>query len=145
MEWKCEREGGEEGETESALCFTFGGGSLRNCAKMEHRSEIRGDCKREREKEREGTKGSKRNGDKAPSWEELSKLFHLPVEAAAKELGIGLTPMKANCRELGLRRWPYRRIKSLQNLIRYYEVPTLVLSTWYFLLFVLHAALPSLD
>uniref|UniRef100_A0A803L981 RWP-RK domain-containing protein n=1 Tax=Chenopodium quinoa TaxID=63459 RepID=A0A803L981_CHEQI len=37
---------------------------------------------------------------------------------AAKELNVGLTLLKKRCRELGIQRWPHRKLMSLQTLIR---------------------------
>jgi hypothetical protein len=35
----------------------------------------------------------------------------------AKSLGICVTVLKARCREFGIHRWPYRKVKKLDNLI----------------------------
>ena len=42
--------------------------------------------------------------------EELSKYFHLPEKAVAKELGICLTSLKKLCRSYGITRWPFRKV-----------------------------------
>mmetsp|Transcript_856 Transcript_856/g.1991 ORF Transcript_856/g.1991 Transcript_856/m.1991 type:complete len:192 (-) Transcript_856:90-665(-) len=39
----------------------------------------------------------------------LTKLFGLPIHQAAETLGIGATAMKAACRRLGIKKWPYVR------------------------------------
>ncbi|EKX36946.1 hypothetical protein GUITHDRAFT_116813 [Guillardia theta CCMP2712] len=39
----------------------------------------------------------------------LEPLFHLPQESAARRLGVSLTSLKAACRKIGIKRWPYRR------------------------------------
>ena len=49
--------------------------------------------------------------------EELSSCFHLPSEVACKKLGIGLTVLKRQCRKFGIKRWPFRKMKSLDRLI----------------------------
>eukprot|EP00240_Pyramimonas_obovata_P001436 CAMPEP_0118946910 /NCGR_PEP_ID=MMETSP1169-20130426/45078_1 /TAXON_ID=36882 /ORGANISM="Pyramimonas obovata, Strain CCMP722" /LENGTH=501 /DNA_ID=CAMNT_0006893011 /DNA_START=505 /DNA_END=2007 /DNA_ORIENTATION=+ len=49
--------------------------------------------------------------------EELAACFHLPSEAACRQLGIGLTVLKRQCRKFGIKRWPFRKIKSLDRLI----------------------------
>ena len=49
--------------------------------------------------------------------EELSACFHLPSEAACRKLGIGLTVLKRQCRKFGIKRWPFRKMKSLDRLI----------------------------
>ncbi|WRX18992.1 RWP-RK domain - like 5 [Theobroma cacao] len=48
----------------------------------------------------------------------ISQYFYLPITQAAKELNVGLTLLKKRCRELGIRRWPHRKLMSLQTLIR---------------------------
>lgn len=49
--------------------------------------------------------------------EEIQKYFDIPITKAAKELKVGLTVLKKRCRELNIRRWPHRKIKSLESLI----------------------------
>jgi len=41
----------------------------------------------------------------------------MPIKQAARELNVGLTVFKKRCRELGIPRWPHRKVKSLQTLI----------------------------
>lgn len=48
---------------------------------------------------------------------DLAKHFHLPINAAAKELGICPTVLKKICRRNGMRRWPHRKIKSIERII----------------------------
>ncbi|KAL3528388.1 hypothetical protein ACH5RR_007710 [Cinchona calisaya] len=48
----------------------------------------------------------------------ISKYFYMPITQAAKELNVGLTLLKKRCRELGIRRWPHRKLMSLQTLIK---------------------------
>ena len=52
---------------------------------------------------------------------DLQALYHLPISAAARELDIGLTLLKKRCRELGLKRWPYRKLKSMDKLLHSIE------------------------
>ncbi|XP_042497518.1 protein RKD1-like [Macadamia integrifolia] len=47
----------------------------------------------------------------------ISRYFYLPITQAAKELNVGLTLLKKRCRELGIGRWPHRKLVSLQTLI----------------------------
>ena len=54
--------------------------------------------------------------------EELAACFHLPSEAACRQLGIGLTVLKRQCRKFGIKRWPFRKIKSLDRLISNVQV-----------------------
>ncbi|KAK1407309.1 hypothetical protein QVD17_38923 [Tagetes erecta] len=49
--------------------------------------------------------------------EVISQYFYMPITQAAKELNVGLTLLKKRCRELGIRRWPHRKLMSLQTLI----------------------------
>ncbi|KAM7471413.1 hypothetical protein LguiA_009596 [Lonicera macranthoides] len=51
------------------------------------------------------------------SHETISEYFYMPITQAAKELNVGLTLLKKRCRELGIRRWPHRKLVSLQTLI----------------------------
>ncbi|KAL5713808.1 hypothetical protein ACHQM5_015853 [Ranunculus cassubicifolius] len=51
------------------------------------------------------------------SLEDLSKHFDRPSIEACARLKIGQTVLKRKCREFGILRWPYRKIKSLDNLI----------------------------
>lgn len=50
-----------------------------------------------------------------------SKVFHLPIEEAAKQLGIGQTMLKHYCRKFGIPRWPYRKRQSVVQLIQSIE------------------------
>ncbi|KAL6511727.1 hypothetical protein OROGR_021324 [Orobanche gracilis] len=47
----------------------------------------------------------------------ISRYFYMPIIQAAKELNVGITFLKKRCRELGIRRWPHRKLMSLQSLI----------------------------
>ncbi|KAI3723496.1 hypothetical protein L2E82_35118 [Cichorium intybus] len=47
----------------------------------------------------------------------IAEHFNKPIKQAAKELNVGTTRLKKRCRELGIKRWPQRQIKSLQTLI----------------------------
>ncbi|XP_010428433.1 PREDICTED: protein RKD2 [Camelina sativa] len=55
---------------------------------------------------------------KALSMETVSRYFYMPITQAAIELNVGLTLLKRRCRELGIRRWPHRKLMSLKTLIR---------------------------
>lgn len=50
------------------------------------------------------------------SYDDLSRCFHLPINAAAKELGVCVTALKKQCRKHGVPRWPHRKLKSLDKL-----------------------------
>ncbi|KAE8670760.1 Protein RKD2 [Hibiscus syriacus] len=53
----------------------------------------------------------------------ISQYFYMPITQAAKELNVGLTLLKKRCRELGIRRWPHRKLKSLRSLINNIQMP----------------------
>ncbi|TKY73376.1 RKD1 protein [Spatholobus suberectus] len=48
----------------------------------------------------------------------VSQYFYMPISQAARELNVGLTHLKKRCRELGIQRWPHRKLMSLQTLIK---------------------------
>ncbi|KAJ6774765.1 PROTEIN RKD5 [Salix purpurea] len=50
--------------------------------------------------------------------EDVVKHFGQPIVEASRNLKVGLTVLKRKCRELGIPRWPHRKIKSLDSLIR---------------------------
>ena len=54
--------------------------------------------------------------------ETISQYFYMPITKAAKELNVGLTLLKKRCRELNIRRWPHRKLMSLQTLIKNVQV-----------------------
>ncbi|XP_012483163.1 protein RKD2 [Gossypium raimondii] len=62
------------------------------------------------------------NNAKMLSREIISQYFYMPITKAAKELKVGLTLLKKRCRELGIRRWPYRKLMSLQTLTKNLQV-----------------------
>lgn len=47
----------------------------------------------------------------------ISRYFHLPLKAAAKELKICESKLKKICRKNGIKRWPHRKIKSINSII----------------------------
>lgn len=49
--------------------------------------------------------------------EVLEGYFYRPLDGASKELGVSTTIVKRLCRKLGIRRWPYRQICSLDKSI----------------------------
>ncbi|KAJ4850795.1 hypothetical protein Tsubulata_009784, partial [Turnera subulata] len=66
----------------------------------------------------EGIKRASRRKRSVPlQLEDIQKYFSLPIIKAAKEMRVGLTCLKRRCRELGIMRWPHRKIKSLNFLI----------------------------
>ncbi|KAK8584166.1 hypothetical protein V6N12_068414 [Hibiscus sabdariffa] len=57
------------------------------------------------------------NDTKMLSRKAISGYFYMPITRAAKELNVGLKLLKKRCRELGIHRWPRRKLMSLQTLI----------------------------
>ena len=53
------------------------------------------------------------SSSKMLSKETISQYFYMPITQAAKELNVGLALLKKRCRELGIRRWPHRKLMSL--------------------------------
>lgn len=53
--------------------------------------------------------------------DELSQYFHMPEKMVAKQLGVCLTSLKKICRQNGITRWPYRKLKSLDKKINKIE------------------------
>ncbi|RWW44977.1 hypothetical protein BHE74_00049223, partial [Ensete ventricosum] len=51
-------------------------------------------------------------------FHEIKNYFDMPITKAAKAMNVGLTVLKKRCRELGIARWPHRKMKSLKSLIR---------------------------
>ncbi|KAF8085468.1 hypothetical protein N665_0666s0016 [Sinapis alba] len=54
---------------------------------------------------------------KSLSREAMKQYFYMPITKAAKELNIGLTLLKKKSRELGISRWPHRKLMSIQGII----------------------------
>ena len=44
--------------------------------------------------------------------EELCKRFHLPIAQVAQELGVCATVLKKKCRQHGIPRWPFRKVRG---------------------------------
>ena len=51
------------------------------------------------------------------TFEQVSRHFSVTIKQAARELNVGVTVLKKQCRKLGIPRWPHRKVKSLQKLI----------------------------
>lgn len=55
--------------------------------------------------------------NKELTFEQVSRHFSVPIKRAAREINVGVTILKKQCRRLGITRWPHRNVKSLQKLI----------------------------
>ena len=51
----------------------------------------------------------------------VAQLWHLPIEEASRQLCVGVTNLKKVCRELGIRKWPSRKLRSMDSLIAVIE------------------------
>lgn len=72
---------------------------------------------------------------KALSMETISRYFYMPITQAAMELNVGLTLLKRRCRELGIRRWPHRKLMSLLTLISNVKVYKQGTTLYYYIVF----------
>ncbi|KAL4347457.1 hypothetical protein GQ457_17G017060 [Hibiscus cannabinus] len=73
--------------------------------------------KTEEMKKVESVSGDKKCRARLLSRKVISQYFYMPITRAARELNVGLTLLKKRCRELGIRRWPHRKLMSLRALI----------------------------
>ncbi|KAJ4794550.1 RWP-RK domain-containing family protein [Rhynchospora pubera] len=53
----------------------------------------------------------------ALNFDQLAQKFNVPIGKAAKEFQLSTSTLKLHCRELGFKKWPYRKLKSLRNLV----------------------------
>ncbi|KAL4572851.1 hypothetical protein LXL04_019639 [Taraxacum kok-saghyz] len=92
-----------------------------NLEKMELKMEITNPKTLEKERDLNGSNAGGSNSNYTSkmmlSRETISKYFYMPITQAAKELNVGITLLKKRCRELGILRWPHRKLMSLQNVI----------------------------
>lgn len=51
------------------------------------------------------------------SFEAFSTYFDLPLKDAARKFGVRATAFKKRCRSIGIRHWPYRKVRSLKRSI----------------------------
>ena len=66
--------------------------------------------------------GSCYSSSKMLSRKVIQEYYYMPITQAAKELNVGLTLLKKRCRELGIGRWPHRKLMSIQTLIKNIKV-----------------------
>lgn len=55
---------------------------------------------------------------KTLTLEHLSAHFHRPINDVARTLGVCVTVLKQVCREHGIVRWPYRKVRKLDSIIQ---------------------------
>ena len=55
------------------------------------------------------------------SKQDIIKHFDKPLKEAAKELGLSESVLKKYCRKFDIHRWPYRKVKSLKNIVEVCE------------------------
>ncbi|KEH33319.1 putative transcription factor Nin-like family [Medicago truncatula] len=65
-----------------------------------------------------GKRCREENSARMLTKETISEYFYMPISQAARELNVGLTHLKKRCRDLGIQRWPHRKLMSLQTLIK---------------------------
>jgi hypothetical protein len=63
------------------------------------------------------SKSSKKN----VSFDMIREYFIYPIKDASKKLGISMTLIKKICRKNGIKRWPYRKLKSENDLTKFDE------------------------
>lgn len=51
-------------------------------------------------------------------FESFSLHFDMPLKAAAEKFGVRATAFKKRCRAIGIRHWPYRKVRSLKRSIQ---------------------------
>ena len=51
------------------------------------------------------------------NFELVASKFGMPISLAAKELQISQATLAVWCRGYGIPRWPYRKIRSMSNLL----------------------------
>ncbi|PWA90234.1 RWP-RK domain-containing protein [Artemisia annua] len=57
----------------------------------------------------------------ALSREEIARYYHIPISQATRKFNIGVSLLKRQCRKLGIKRWPSRKLISLQELINHFK------------------------
>ncbi|GMF34224.1 unnamed protein product [Phytophthora fragariaefolia] len=55
------------------------------------------------------------------NFDALSRHFHLPLKVAAEKFGVRATAFKKRCRAIGIRHWPYRKVRSLKRSLQELE------------------------
>ncbi|KAJ1692440.1 hypothetical protein LUZ63_009138 [Rhynchospora breviuscula] len=53
----------------------------------------------------------------ALNFNQVAQKFNAPIGKAAKDFQLSTSTLKLRCRELGFKKWPYPKLKSLSNLV----------------------------
>lgn len=77
---------------------------------------------KDEEKTRHGQCNGRLRSSNSIDFDDIKRYFYVPITQAAKELRVGLTVLKKRCRELGISRWPNRKMNSLRSLIHNVKV-----------------------
>ncbi|GFR41031.1 hypothetical protein Agub_g1464 [Astrephomene gubernaculifera] len=133
-------DGDEEGDQGDGSNDSAGGGSASGAGGFagkslteRYRAALKASAAQQRGRAAGGSSGSSRHDSERQSRtavrngvcariasitkERLQQVYHLNIEEAARELGIGMTKLKEHCRTLGIPRWPSRKLKSMDKLI----------------------------
>lgn len=69
-------------------------------------------------------------GPSEVDYARVAQLFELPIKAAAVRLGVSLNCLKKMCRsKMGIRRWPHRKLSSLDHLFEDFEADSFLASS----------------
>ncbi|CAM9132423.1 unnamed protein product, partial [Discosporangium mesarthrocarpum] len=67
-------------------------------------------------------KRTKRGFSKRVTLGDLERYFEYPIEEVSRMMGVSTTIIKRLCRKYGIKRWPYRQIRSVNKSIKYLEL-----------------------
>ncbi|CAM9230162.1 unnamed protein product, partial [Choristocarpus tenellus] len=67
-------------------------------------------------------KRTKRGFSKRVTLRDLERYFEYPIEEVSRMMGVSTTIIKRLCRKYGIKRWPYRQIRSVNKSIKYVEL-----------------------
>lgn len=70
--------------------------------------------------------------------EEIEKHFEMPITLAAQKMKVGLTMLKKRCRELNIKRWPHRKLKSIKSLMQNVKVSSFLYILPFFFTLLMH-------
>ncbi|CAM9617884.1 unnamed protein product, partial [Chrysoparadoxa australica] len=64
----------------------------------------------------------KRGFSKTVKLVDLERHFDYPIEEVSKKMGVSTTIIKRLCRKHGIKRWPYRQIRSINRSMQHVEL-----------------------